>query len=56
MRVRVDGGPWTKVNLKASKAAQRRVVFSRRYKTDSHTVEIKAAQGKVAIDAIIVID
>ncbi|MFV2062459.1 MAG: S8 family serine peptidase [Chloroflexota bacterium] len=56
MRVRVDGGPWTKVSLKASKAAQRRVVFNRRYRADSHTVEIKAAQGKVAIDAILVID
>jgi len=55
MRVRVDGGPWHNVSLKARKGSNRRIVFSRRYQSGSHSLEIKPIKGQVAVDAILVI-
>jgi hypothetical protein len=55
VRVRVDGGAWQVVNLKAAKAGQKRVVFSRRLNPGSHDLEIEGFTGQTAIDALLII-
>ncbi len=55
IRLRLDGGAWNDVSLKAAKGAQRRVVFSRRVGDGSHRLEIEGFKGQTAIDAILII-
>lgn len=56
IRMRVDGGPWRTISLRASRNGHRRVVFSRRLPpTGNHTIEIQRRTGRPAIDAILVI-
>jgi hypothetical protein len=55
VRVRVDGGTWRVVNLKAAKAGHKRVVFSRRVNAGSHDLEIEGFTGQTAIDALLII-
>lgn len=54
LRVRIDGGAWQRVDLRASRDRARRVVFSRRLRTGAHTIEIEARSGAPAIDAIVI--
>jgi subtilisin family serine protease len=54
IRVRIDGGAWTSVDLNASRFAPRRVVYSRKRKAGVHTVEIRVQSGAAAIDALII--
>ncbi len=54
-QVRVDGGDWLAVSLKASKAGQRKVVWSRALSDGSHTVEIQGKSGQTALDAILIV-
>ena len=51
-RVRLDGGEWTTVKLKASNTAPRRVVWSRAMAYGRHTLEIQGVSGQSAIDAM----
>jgi hypothetical protein len=53
MRVRIDGGSWVNVNLKAAAGSHRRVVFSRRLPMGVHKIEIDAVQGPAAVDALL---
>jgi hypothetical protein len=53
MRVRIDGGNWVNVNLKAASGSHRRVVFSRRLQMGVHKIEIDAVQGPAAVDALL---
>jgi hypothetical protein len=55
IRVRVDGGDWRVVDLKATKGAQRRVVFSRRVEDGLHQLEIEGFEGATAVDAILIV-
>jgi hypothetical protein len=55
LRLRVDGGPWRQVSLKADKGVNRRVVYSRDLDAGSHTLEIAVQKGKVALDAIVIV-
>ena len=55
LRMRLDGGDWKEISLKASKGAQRRVVFSRRVSDDTHTLEIEGYKGQTALDAILIV-
>ena len=45
LRVRVDGGPWEVVSLKANKAVQKRVVMSRLVEDGQHLLEIRGLPG-----------
>jgi len=51
-RVRLDGGAWTTVKLKASNTAHRRVVWSRTMAYGRHTLAIQGVSGQSAIDAM----
>jgi RNA polymerase sigma-70 factor (ECF subfamily) len=55
LRVRIDGGPWRNEPLAATQAGARRVVFSERLERGHHTLEVGAAQGTVALDAILIL-
>jgi subtilisin len=52
-RVRVDDGDWRSVSLKAKKAGQRKVVWSRTLDEGPHTVEVQGRRGQTALDAIL---
>ena len=52
-RVRVDGGAWRSVSLKAKKAGQRKVVWSRTLDEGPHTIEVQGRRGQTALDAIL---
>ena len=54
-QVRVDGGEWQSVRLKADKAGQRKVVWSRILEDGQHTVEIQGKSGQTALDAILIL-
>jgi hypothetical protein len=56
IRVRIDGAGWHRVKLTSTKNAARRVVFSHRFPSGSHSIEIQAIQGRAAIDALLVAD
>jgi len=56
MRVRIDGGSWRKVSLRAKHNADRRVVWSRRISSGKHVVQVQGVSGKSAIDALFVIE
>lgn len=55
LRLRVDGGDWREVSLKANKGSHKRVVFGRRVEDGSHQLEIEGFKGQTAIDAILII-
>ncbi len=55
IRVRVDGGTWQTVDLKASPAAHRKVVFARKLSSGTHTFELQRQSGLVTFDALAVI-
>jgi hypothetical protein len=55
LRVRIDGGPWHVVSLKAAKPAQRRVVFGRLVEDGQHAIEIEGYQGQTAVDAVLIL-
>ena len=55
VRIRVDGGPWQKVDLRARKSSFRRVVFSRRLEDGSHLLEIEVRKGKAGIEAVLIL-
>ena len=56
MRVRVDGGPWQRVALKARRNAGKRVVFSQRLEPGDHAIEVQARRGLAALDALLILD
>jgi subtilisin family serine protease len=55
LRLRIDGGAWHRVDLKASRTGQKRVVFSRRVQAGFHRLEIEGLSSRSAVDAILII-
>lgn len=55
LRVRLDGGDWTRVSLKASSRKVRHVVFGRAIAGGVHRLELRVAAGSVAVDALLVL-
>ncbi len=55
LRVRVDGGGWQTVDLKASQTAHRKVVWGRTLGGGTHTLEVQGKSGQTALDALLII-
>jgi hypothetical protein len=55
LRVRVDGGDWSEVDLHATKAGHRKVVWSRQLAAGAHTLEVRGASGQTTLDAILIL-
>ncbi len=55
LRIRVDGSDWMTVSLKADKAKQRAVVWSRSLSNGPHSVEIQRKGGQTAVDALLIV-
>ena len=55
LRVRIDGGDWQTVDLKASQTAQRKVVWGRTLGNGTHDLEIQGQSGQTALDALLII-
>jgi subtilisin len=55
LRVRVDGGNWSAVSLRAGKAGQRKIVWSRYLGPGTHRVEISGWKGRSALDALLIV-
>ncbi|MGD8486739.1 MAG: S8 family serine peptidase [Chloroflexota bacterium] len=55
LRVRVDGGDWQDIDLRAPKAGHRKVVWSRRVEEGSHTLEVQGEAGQATLDALLIV-
>ena len=55
LRLRVDGGPWRTVDLRARKTRARRVVYAADLPSGRHTLEIRAGSGEAALDALLLL-
>lgn len=55
LRVRVDGGDWYTVDLKAGKAGHRKVVWSRKLGKGGHTLEVQGVTGQATLDALLIL-
>ena len=55
MRVRIDGGPWRRVNTRSANAGHRKVVWTARLAPGGHTIEIQGLTGQTAIDGLLII-
>jgi len=55
LRLRIDGEDWIEVDLKRSKAQQRRVVLTRTLGTGMHLLEVRGLSGRSAVDALLIV-
>ena len=55
LRVRVDGGKWAAVPLRARKAGHRKIVWSRIVPQGTHRVEISGLKGQTTLDALLIV-
>jgi subtilisin len=55
IRVRVDGGGWTRVRLSRTSRAPRMVVYTRSLAPGTHSVEIEVLKGPVTLDSVLVL-
>ena len=56
LRLRIDGGPWQEVDLRAPRSLQQRIVHARSVPAGDHRLEVQRVRGLVALDAILILD
>jgi subtilisin family serine protease len=55
LRLRLDGGSWRTVDLRAKASRARRIVHRAQLAPGAHTLEVRADSGKPAVDALLLI-
>jgi hypothetical protein len=55
LRLRLDGGHWRSVDLRAKTARARRIVYRAGLAPGTHTLVVRAGSGEAAVDALLLI-
>jgi hypothetical protein len=55
LRIRMDGGPWRTVQLRAKRSHARRIVHRGSLGRGTHTLEVRVGSGIAAVDALLLI-